>query len=143
MGCLLVDIQHDLLTTYLVDTAKADPQAIEAEFRLLEAEAHARLTKEGVVDKDIILKRTIDMRYSGQWRSLAVPVGTPFTSVPEAVDAFGAAHEREYNYRRAGAGIEIFRLNLTAVGLTPQSRTGPARRWYGQTRAASLAQGWV
>jgi N-methylhydantoinase A len=82
MGCLLVDIQHDLLTTYLVDTAKADPQAIEAEFRLLEAEAHARLTKEGVADKDIILKRTIDMRYSGQWRSLAVPVGTPFSSVP-------------------------------------------------------------
>ena len=121
MGCLLVDIQHDLLTTYLVDTAKADPQAIEAEFRLLEAEAHARLTKEGVADKDIILKRTIDMRYSGQWRSLAVPVGTPFSSVPEAVDAFGAAHEREYNYRRAGAGIEIFRLNLTAVGLTPKA----------------------
>ena len=121
MGCLLVDIQHDLLTTYLVDTAKADPQAIEAEFRLLEAEAHTRLTKEGVADKDIILKRTIDMRYSGQWRSLAVPVGTPFSSVPEAVDAFGAAHEREYNYRRAGAGIEIFRLNLTAVGLTPKA----------------------
>ena len=121
MGCLLVDIQHDLLTTYLVDTAKADHQAIEAEFRLLEAEAHARLTKEGVADKDIILKRTIDMRYSGQWRSLAVPVGTPFSSVPEAVDAFGAAHEREYNYRRAGAGIEIFRLNLTAVGLTPKA----------------------
>ena len=121
MGCLLVDIQHDLLTTYLVDTAQADPQAIEAEFRLLEAEAHARLTKEGVADKDIILKRTIDMRYSGQWRSLAVPVGTPFTSVQEVVDAFGAAHEREYNYRRAGAGIEIFRLNLTAVGLTPKA----------------------
>jgi N-methylhydantoinase A len=121
MGCLLVDIQHDLLTTYLVDTAKADPQAIEAEFRLLETEARTRLTKEGVADKDIILKRTIDMRYSGQWRSLAVPVGTPFTSVQETVDAFGAAHEREYNYRRAGAGIEIFRLNLTAVGLTPKA----------------------
>lgn len=121
MGCLLVDIQHDLLTTYLVDTAKADPQAIEAEFRLLEAEAHARLTKEGVAGRDIILKRTIDMRYSGQWRSLAVPVRTPFTNIQEAVDAFGAAHEREYNYRRAGAGIEIFRLNLTAVGLTPKA----------------------
>ena len=121
MGCLLVDIQHDLLTTYIVDTANAKAQDIEAEFCKLEAEAAARLQKEGVAEKDRIFKRTIDMRYAGQWRSLSIPIGTPFENVSEAVAGFREAHQREYNYERSGAAIEIFRLNLSAVGLTPKA----------------------
>ncbi|MGR8918822.1 MAG: hydantoinase/oxoprolinase family protein [Gammaproteobacteria bacterium] len=121
MGCLLVDIQHDLLTTYLVDAAVADPAAIEAEFVKLEDEARARLAKEGVAAGDMVLTRSLDMRYGGQWRSLTVPVDAPFTSVEAAVAGFGQAHEREYNYRREDAAVEIFRLNLTAVGLTPKA----------------------
>jgi len=121
MGCLLVDIQHDLLTTYVVDVAKANEHAIEEEFAALENEARERLGKEGVAASDMVLKRSIDMRYHGQWRSLTVPVSTPFIEVGEAVAGFNDAHQREYNYRRDGAAIEIFRLNLTAVGLTPKA----------------------
>ena len=121
MGCLLVDIQHDLLTTWLADAATANPADVESEFQKLEAEAHERLSKEGVADGDIILKRSIDMRYNGQWRSLAVPVSAPFTDMGEAIQGFGEAHQREYNYRRDDAGIEIFRLNVSAVGLTPKA----------------------
>ena len=121
MGCLLVDIQHDLLTTYLVDAGRAEPAAIEAEFQILEREARERLHQEGVADRDIVLRRTIDMRYNGQWRSLSVPISTPFVAVEEAIAGFCAAHQREYNYQRPGAGIEIFRLNLTVIGVTPKA----------------------
>ena len=121
MGCLLVDIRHDLMTTHLVDAATADASAIEAEFNKLETEARERLGTEGVADQDIVLTRTIDMRYAGQWRSLTVPASAPFTNVNEAIEGFGAAHDREFNYRRDDAGIEIFRLNVTAVGLTPKA----------------------
>jgi len=121
MGCLLVDIQHDLLTTYVVDVEMADEADVDRAFQSLESEARERLTKEGVADADMLLKRTIDMRYHGQWRSLTVPVSTPFVDVSEAVDGFKAAHLREYNYQREGARLEIFRLNLTAVGLTPKA----------------------
>ena len=122
MGCLLVDIQHDLLTTYVVDVLQADVGDINREFEKLEAEARERLHKEGVADKDIVLKRTIDMRYGGQWRSLTVPVSTPFTDLNEAIEGFKSAHQREYRYQREGAAIEIFRLNLTAIGLTPKAQ---------------------
>ena len=74
-----------------------------------------------MADADIVLKRTIDMRYNGQWRSLTIPVSAPFTDVNEAIAGFGAAHQREYNYQREAAAIEIFRLNLTAIGLTPKA----------------------
>lgn len=121
MGCLLVDIQHDLLTTYVVDVEVADAASIEAEFQTLEAEARERLSTEGVSASDMLLKRTIDMRYHGQWRSLTVPVSTPFVDIGEAVSGFNEAHLREYKYQREGARLEIFRLNLTAVGLTPKA----------------------
>lgn len=121
LGCLLVDIQHDLLSTYVVDVADADETSIEREFETLEAEAHERLSKEGVRESDMLLKRTIDMRYHGQWRSLTVQASSPFVDINEAVNGFNEAHLREFSYQRDGAGLEIFRLNLTAVGITPKA----------------------
>ncbi len=122
LGCLLVDIQHDLTVVHLADTRTADPAAIEAAFRELESEAHERLTQEGVAPGQMLLKRSIDMRYAGQWRAIAVSVPAPFVDVASAVHAFEEAHLREYNYKREGAALEIFRLNLTAVGITPKAK---------------------
>ena len=47
LGCLLVDIQHDLTVVHIADTATAEPAAIEAAFNELESEAHQRLEHEG------------------------------------------------------------------------------------------------
>ena len=116
LGCLLVDVRHDISHTYLALAAAADPADIEARFGEMEAEAKSRLVKEGVAGADMVLQRTIDMMYLGQWRSLQVPVATPFTSVPEAVNAFHADHDREYAFRRDDTPVELFRLNLAAIG---------------------------
>ena len=121
LGCLLVDIRHDLLTTLVVETSKADPKLIEEEFVKLEKEAISRLSTEGVERIDMVLKRSIDMRYAGQWRSLNVSVSQPFTSIDDAVNGFRAQHMREYKYVRDEASVEIFRLNLSAVGITPKA----------------------
>jgi N-methylhydantoinase A len=116
MGCLLVDVRHDLSQTYLALAADADPADIEARFGAMEAEAHGRLVKEGVAEADMLLQRSIDMMYQGQWRSLQVPVASPFTSVPDAVGAFHTDHDREYAFRRDDTPVELFRLNLAAIG---------------------------
>ena len=121
LGCLLVDVRHDLSQTYLALAADADPADIEARFGAMEAEAKGRLVKEGVADEDMVLQRSIDMMYQGQWRSLQVPVASPFTSVPDAVAAFHADHDREYAFRRDDTPVEIFRLNLAAIGTVPKA----------------------
>ena len=121
LGCLLVDVRHDLSQTYLALAAEADPADIEARFAEMEAEAKSRLVKEGVADADMVLQRTIDMMYQGQWRSLQVPVASPFTSVPDAVNAFHADHDREYAFRRDDTPVELFRLNLAAIGTVPKA----------------------
>jgi N-methylhydantoinase A len=119
LGCLLVDVRHDLATMYLRPLVDAEWDAIEAEFVRLEDEARDRLRQEGVADDDVSLQRTIAMRYLGQWRSLAVPIG-PGVTLEEAAAAFHTQHEREFTYRRDDAPVEIYQLQLRAIGVTPK-----------------------
>ncbi len=121
LGCLLVDVRHDLSQTYLAPAADADPADIEARFAAMEDEARGRLEKEGVAEADMLLQRSIDMMYQGQWRSLQVPVARPFASVGDAVSAFHADHDREYAFRRDDTPVELFRLNLAAIGTVPKA----------------------
>jgi len=119
-GCLLVDVRHDLTRMYLADTDAADPKEIEAAFAELEAEGRELLDTEGVPADQQEFSRTIDMRYRGQWRSLAVTVGSPIDSLDEAIATFHDEHERAYNIRREGTPVEIYRIGLRATGVTPK-----------------------
>ncbi len=121
LGCLLVDVQHDLAESYIRPADDADPAAIETEFATLEREAWERMHHEGVSDRDVVMERSIDMMYRGQWRSLAVPVGRPVGAIADVIAAFHAQHEREYNFRRDDAPVEFYRLNLRAVGVVPKA----------------------
>ena len=120
-GCLLVDIQHDFSESYLAGADDADPATIEAEFGRLEEEALERLAHEGVASADIVLQRTIDMMYQGQWRSLAVAAPSPIGALAGLIEAFHRQHEREYNFRRDEAPVGLFRLNLKAIGVVPKA----------------------
>jgi N-methylhydantoinase A len=119
-GCLQVDVRHDLSTMYLAPAAGTDPADLEAEFRGLEEEAEERLRAEGVAPEQMSFQRSLEMRYLGQWRSLAIPVGRPLASMEDTIASFHAEHERYHNYRRDEAAVEVYRLNLVAVGVTPK-----------------------
>jgi N-methylhydantoinase A len=120
LGCLLVDVRHDLSEMYLRRIDEAQEPEIEAEFAKLEAEGRERLAAEGVAEDRMTFQRTIAMRYLGQWRSLAVDVAPGPVSLEAVVAHFHAEHEREFAYRREGAAIEIYQLALQAVGVTPK-----------------------
>ena len=90
------------------------------------------------------LQRFIDMRYLGQWRSLAVPVAAPL-DIDAAIDGFHAEHEREHNYRRDGSPVEIYRLTLRAAGaaeaeLARHDRNGSAWTRWGASGALRRAR---
>jgi N-methylhydantoinase A len=121
LGCLLVDVQHDFSESYLASAHDADPAAMEVEFGRLEKEALERLAHEGVAPADIVLQRTIDMMYQGQWRSLAVTAPAPISAMADLIEAFHRQHEREYNFRRDEAPVGLFRLNLKAIGVVPKA----------------------
>jgi N-methylhydantoinase A len=131
--CLLVDVRHDLSAMFLGHVDGVDLTELEAEFAKLETEARERLAHEGVPEEQMSITRLIDMRYLGQWRSLTVAASVP-VDLAEAAARFHAEHEREYNYRRDDAPIEIYRLHVRAVGDTPKPELKRHRRTGGVPR---------
>ncbi len=131
-GCLLVDVRHDLSTMFLGSVDSIDAAELEGEFGRLEAEARERLEAEDVPAEQMSIQRLVDMRYLGQWRSLTIPVSSP-TDLDEATRRFHGEHEREYNYRRDGSPVEIYRLSVRAIGVTPK----PELRRFEPSRASA------
>lgn len=122
LGCLQVDIRHDLSEMYLGTASEVDPHELEQRFERLEAEARELLRTEGVQQDGMQLERSVDMRYLGQWRSMTIPVGSPLGSLEPAIAEFHDEHERVHNYRRDNAPVEVYRLNLRAVGAVEKAR---------------------
>ena len=98
-----------------------DAAQVEREFAKLEEQAMERMRVEGVAPDKVDLQRTIDMRYAGQWRSIAVPVEGEVMSLEDLARTFEDEHDREHSYRREGSPIEVYRLNLRAVGATQKA----------------------
>jgi N-methylhydantoinase A len=136
LGCLLVDVRHDLSTMFLAHVDSVDLTQLEAEFAKLETEGHERLAAEGVAEEQMSIQRLVDMRYLGQWRSLTIAVDSP-VDLEGAVARFHAEHERAYNYRRDAAPVEIYRLSLRAIGVTPK----PELRRHESNGASASARG--
>jgi N-methylhydantoinase A len=118
LGCLLVDVRHDFSEMYGGRADEIDPEEVEEAFGRLESEARERLEAEGVAADRMTLRRAIDMRYVGQWRSLPIEVEGPLRSLDDAIERFHREHEREHAYRRDDTPVEIYQLNLEAVGET-------------------------
>uniref|UniRef100_UPI0025A035D5 hypothetical protein n=1 Tax=Klebsiella pneumoniae TaxID=573 RepID=UPI0025A035D5 len=79
-------VHHDLTTMFVGRADDVDPGEVERAFEELEAEAHERLEAEGVAPAEMLLQRHVDMRYVGQWRSMAIPVPRPLTALAPIVD---------------------------------------------------------
>lgn len=155
MGCLLVDIQHDLAESYLKGAGEASAEELEAEFQALQREAAERLAHESVDPADVVIQRTVDMMYQGQWRSLAVSAPSPITNMTALVEAFHRSHLREYNFRRDDTPVNLFRLNLKAIGVVPKAelaRSAPSgakpqpksrrRVWFKETGGVETPAYW-
>ncbi len=118
LGCLLVDIKHDMSQMYLRSTDEAKLDEVDEAFRALEEEGRSRLSHEGVTDDRMQFQRFIDMRYLGQWRSMSIAVPSDITALDDAIAQFHEEHGREHNYSRPDAPVEIYRLSVTATGLS-------------------------
>lgn len=120
LGCLLVDIRHDFSEMHLVPAEETKPSEIEERFEELEERARQRLYAEGLAEEGMRLRRAVDMRYVGQWRSLEIPVDGKVESLERLTERFHEEHGRQHSYKREGSPVEIYQLKVTAIGETPK-----------------------
>lgn len=132
-GMLFSDLKHDYQRTYHSETAKADLGRLTELYEEMEHLARDTLRREGVAPQDMIIRRSIDMRYYGQFRDRNAPLaGGPVTreSLQEALAAFHRVHEQTVGYADASYPTEIVRLHLTGLAHTtkPKLRARPEGR---------------
>lgn len=117
LGCLLVDITHDITQMYTDTVDDIDMADLHKAFRVLEEDGRERLSSEDITEDRMLFQRFIDMRYLGQWRSMSIPVSSDITNLDEAVRQFHEDHGREHNYSRPDAPVEVCRIQVKATGL--------------------------
>ncbi|TXK90224.1 hydantoinase/oxoprolinase family protein, partial [Parageobacillus sp. SY1] len=93
---------------------------LEEEFRKMEQEANQLLEEEGIEPDNRQFIRFIEMRYAGQWRSLAITASRPLQSIEEELEKFHREHEREFAFSNREQKVEIFGLRVSAIGMVPK-----------------------
>lgn len=141
LGCLLVDVEHDLSKTFIADATEDVVDDIEMTFTEMEHEIRERLTQEGVADEQTRTVHRVKMRYAGQWRSLEVSCSRPIDSIEPIRREFHRQHEQTYAYSDEDQPVEIYGLHVTGRGVVekpsfPEIETGATDDAYTGTREA-------
>lgn len=136
-GALAADIYHSAERSHLVKTNPGNPEPagdidaaeLDRIFAELETSTRAQLARDGVETADMVIERSVDVRYRSQTHELITPVG-PGTIDSELVhsiiDRFETAYEDTYG-KGAGfreAGIELTTFRVSGIGRTPKPSFG-------------------
>jgi len=114
IGMLLADVIKDYSQTIMLSEQESSVQTLEELFKPLEQKSKQDLLEEGIAEKDIILKKYLDIRYQGQAYELIVPFGQDFRQ------KFERLHEQQYGYVHQNKPIEVVNIRLQAHGILPK-----------------------
>jgi len=121
-GMFAMDIGQDYARSFVSRVANVDCEALTAVYEEMEAEALESFRAHGVAAKDVVLKRTADLRYAGQFHEVEAEVANGAVT-REAVDAaaehFARKHEELYTFAMPWKQVEILTLRLKASTPSP------------------------
>ncbi len=128
LGMLVADCVRD----YSQSVLNGEPRAA---FSRLERLARRDMRQQGF--EDIVLVRTLDMRYEGQSYEINLP--------EDRAVAFDEVHEQRYGYRHAGRATQAVTARVQAIGKTPEDSQPDLSAASSQPRFASLyvPAGWT
>jgi N-methylhydantoinase A len=105
---LVAPVRKDVSRTVLRSARATGGVDLEDVFGELEREAIEAMGEEGLGPADMVLTRRIDARYAGQSYELTVPA-------TGWVDAFHAAHQRQFGFASPGDIVQAVSLRVEAV----------------------------
>ncbi len=126
-GQIISDVKYNYMATAPLrldnDAAYA---RIDELFNRIEAQGVARLRSDGFGPRDIVIRRSLDMRYVGQVHECTVEVGTfkvDARSIGKIKDAFHRRHKDLYTYAEPASTVEVVNIESTLCGVVDK----PAR----------------
>ena len=117
-GMLFADVVKDYSQTVLWKCAgnnKHIHKQLDTGFDILLKQAERDMKTEGFASDQLIIKRSLDMRYEGQSYELNVLLESIDSNY---IDHFHAIHEQRFSYARPESVVEIVNLRLSAIAET-------------------------
>ena len=117
-GMYAMDIGEDYARSYVRRMNSAESSEVNGLYKEMEEEALAAFEKIGVDEKDIRFRRTIEMRYIGQFHEVEVGVeGGEVTQeiLVKTAEAFGAKHQELFTFAMPWKGVEMLTLRVKAT----------------------------
>ena len=119
-GQTISDVRHNHLASrpMLLDDS-ADPAELEAVFVRMESDGRANLAEDGFDDDGIAIRRSLEMRYSGQIHECTVDIGDRVVSrdsIDDIIEAFHRRHEELYTYSERDSVVEVVNLESMVIG---------------------------
>lgn len=117
-GMFAMDIGQDYARSFVSRVNGVDLNTLNEIYREMEAEAVSSFRAHGIDQKDILFKRTADMRYVGQFHEVEtdMPNGNLTRDmVDTAGNTFARKHEELYTFAMPWKAVEILTLRLKAT----------------------------
>ena len=125
-GATAMDIRHDLETFFYSPVAGVDLARLNLLYDRLEEQGRALLAREALAWERVSVSRSAQMRYIGQSYEVETPVPhgqLSAASLPQIVQSFHQAHEREYGMASEQFAPAFVSLGVTVVGHNPEPPT--------------------
>ncbi len=117
VGMLWTDLRHDFVQTRVVPLADVAAADLDAWFAPMETEGRDVLSRQGSKASDILLLRSVDVRYFGQEYTVTVAVSGEAGDHACLRQRFDAAYEQRYGHADPDVPAQIVTLRLAAIGL--------------------------
>ncbi len=117
-GMFAMDIGQDYARSFVGRASNIDLDTLNRVYAELEAEAQTAFKQHGVPPDKVILKRSADLRYVGQFHEVEVDMaGGKITrdAVEAAAAGFARKHEELYTFAMPWKAVEILTLRLKAT----------------------------
>ncbi len=129
-GLLMSDVRHTAQAAFQRGLAKTPEAELSGRLGAMADELDAELARDGIAGTNRYMRYLADMRCTGQFHELLVPLPPPgdagWWRPDEVAAAFHEIHERSYGHTDPGVPVEFVNLRVEAFGRTPKAALPPA-----------------
>ena len=140
LGMISTGLRSDYVQSQMMAAEGTEPGRLTRAFKALEQQARRTLERQKV-KAEVVMQRSVDMRYKGQVHEVNVPVpeGTLGTAhITALIDALHRRHEQLWGHSAPGEATEFVNFRLTALGRIRQPSL--KRPGAGSVEAARLGE---
>lgn len=129
-GLLMSDVRHTAQAAFQRGLAKTPEAELSGRLGAMAHELDAELARDGIVETNRYMRYLADMRCTGQFHELLVPLPHPgdagWWKPDEIAAAFHEIHERAYGHTDPDVPVEFVNLRVEAFGRTSKAALPPA-----------------